>query len=124
MIKYRACVPGSLIKAKFSWKTAESQFIVNEWVVLAEKIVEGELPKMYTGGLEVLRSQSLIDFGVLVLPDGESDPVVSHRISAGSKHWGARRKQLRNRSSPLELRLWRYYCTVMKTIVWGSGVGL
>ncbi|CAE8583211.1 unnamed protein product [Polarella glacialis] len=63
----------------------------------------------------------LLVLGVCLDRAGNSQCSVRHRLAAASQHWHARRAQLCCRSAPLRSRIERSYCTVVRTLLYGSG---
>ena len=89
---------------KLSWKHKESCYVMNKWAQDKEIREHGQINNVCVNGNTVPRVDTFVALGILIDPDGGSDAVVQHRVAEGNKHWGARRKQLCNKRSPLALR--------------------
>ena len=109
------------------WKTNRLEIMINPWARDHAAMVE-ESPGLSSH----LSEYGLYDFtfkGVSLLEvlgvhcdcSGSVAAVVCHRLAKGDIHFNVRARQLCRQRVSISLRAQRYYQTVAKTVLWGSG---
>ena len=113
----------TLYKWKLLWKPSSLACLPNA-AARVQNDRSGLILQAVTGQYEQLRCpvvSEIIALGVCLDDSGSAGCSVRYRLSMASKHWQARRKQLCCKKAPLRARIARFYQTVVRTLLYGSG---
>ena len=111
-ILIKTTITADISDLKLPWDPTESR----EDNIVATSIGGDPLPACFK------RVQSLELLGCNVKANGRSAESVEYRIAKADNEWNARRMELTNKHVPLRARLQRFNTTVMRTLLWGSGI--